>query len=141
MTGKMDKKTIEALHRKVVRKPGLVWDRFTAAQQKRAFEFAEQYKRFLDVAKTERLAADAIVKELSDNGFVEIGRATRKNKKIYRVYGNKAVAAAVVGKQKIGAGLNLIGAHIDSPRLDLKQNPLYEEVDLAMLKVHYYGGI
>ena len=141
MTKKMTGKDITALHKKVVRKPVLVWDRFTAAEQKKAFAFAEQYKRFLDTAKTERLAAAAIVKELDDNGFVDIHRATRKQSKVYGIYGNKAVAAAVLGKKPVTEGLNLVGAHIDSPRLDLKQNPLYEEVDLAMLKVHYYGGI
>lgn len=141
MTAKMTGKAIDALHKKVVRKPALVWDRFTAAEQKRAFDFSEKYKQFLDAAKTERLAVAAIVKDLEAAGFVELQKATRKSRKVYSVYRNKAVAAAVIGKQPVTAGLNLIGAHIDSPRLDLKQNPLYEEVDLAMLKVHYYGGI
>ncbi len=141
MTSKMTGKSIDALHKKVVRKPALVWDRFTAAEQKRAFDFAEQYKQFLDAAKTERLAVAAIVRELDTAGFVDIQKAASKNRKVYAVYRNKAVAAAVIGKQPVKTGLNLIGAHIDSPRLDLKQNPLYEEVDLAMLKVHYYGGI
>jgi aspartyl aminopeptidase len=141
MTEKMTDKAREALHKKVVRKPTLVWDRFTAAEKKRAFVFAEDYKQFLDVAKTERLAVTAIVKELDGRGFVNIQKASGKHRKVYGVYRDKAVAAAVIGGRPLGSGLNLIGAHVDSPRLDLKQNPLYEEVDLAMLKVHYYGGI
>lgn len=141
MTKKMTGKAIDALHKKVVRQPALVWDRMTAAEQKQTFVFADEYKQFLDAAKTERLAAAAIARELEDNGFVDIQKATAKNKKVYGVYRGKAVAAAVIGNRPVGDGLNLIGAHIDSPRLDLKQNPLYEEVDLAMLKVHYYGGI
>lgn len=141
MTRKMTGKAIDALHKKVVRQPALVWDRMTAAEQKQTFVFADEYKQFLDAAKTERLAAAAIARELEDNGFVDIQKATAKNKKVYGVYRGKAVAAAVIGNRPVGDGLNLIGAHIDSPRLDLKQNPLYEEVDLAMLKVHYYGGI
>jgi aspartyl aminopeptidase len=141
MTEKKTDKAIDALHKKMIRKPVLVWDRFTAAEKKRAFDFAEQYKRFLDEAKTERLAVAAIVRELEDHGFIDIGKAARKHRKIYGVYRGKAVAAAVIGSRPANAGLHLIGAHVDSPRLDLKQNPLYEEVDLAMLKVHYYGGI
>ena len=141
MTKKMTGKAIDALHKKVVRHPDLVWDRMTAADQKQTVTFADEYKQFLDAAKTERLAAAAIARELEDNGFVDIQKATAKNKKVYGVYRGKAVAAAVIGNRPVGDGLNLIGAHIDSPRLDLKQNPLYEEVDLAMLKVHYYGGI
>ncbi len=141
MPKKLSAKDITDLHKKVVRQPMLVWDHFSTTEQKNALGFAEDYKQFLDAAKTERLAAAAIVKELGKNGFVDIQKATRKNKKVYGVYGHKAVAAAVIGRRPVSAGLNLIGAHIDSPRLDLKQNPLYEEVDLAMLKVHYYGGI
>ena len=141
MTKKMTGKAIDALHKRVVRQPVLVWDRLTNAEQKRAFAFAQLYRQFLDDAKTERLAAAAIVRALTDNGFVDIQKATPQNKKVYAAYRGKAVAAAVIGDRPVGDGLNLIGAHIDSPRLDLKQNPLYEEVDLAMMKVHYYGGI
>ncbi len=141
MAKKSSGKAVDALHKKFVREPVLVWDRCSAAEKKRVFDFSEQYKQFLDKAKTERLASAALVKELDGNGFVDIRKATGKHRKVYVVYRNKAVAAAVIGSRPVGHGLNLIGAHIDSPRLDLKQNPLYEEVDLAMLKVHYYGGI
>ena len=141
MTKKMTAQAVKALHEKLVRQPALVWDRLTTAGQKQALALAEDYKQFLDAAKTERLAVGAIVRELKKAGFVDIAAATRKHRKVYGVYRDKAVAAAVLGGRGVGRGLNLIGAHIDSPRLDLKQNPLYEEVDLAMLKVHYYGGI
>jgi len=141
MTKKMTTQAVKALHEKLVRQPALVWDRLTTAGQKQALALAEDYKQFLDAAKTERLAVGAIVRELKKAGFVDIAAATRKHRKVYGVYRDKAVAAAVLGGRGVGGGLNLIGAHIDSPRLDLKQNPLYEEVDLAMLKVHYYGGI
>ena len=141
MTKKMTTQAVKALHEKLVRQPALVWDRLTTAGQKQALALAEDYKQFLDAAKTERLAVGAIVRELKKAGFVDIAAATRKHRKVYGVYRDKAVAAAVLGGRGVGRGLNLIGAHIDSPRLDLKQNPLYEEVDLAMLKVHYYGGI
>ncbi|MEW6079660.1 MAG: aminopeptidase [Thermodesulfobacteriota bacterium] len=141
MTEKNTDKAADALHKKMVRKPVLVWDRFTAAEKKRAYDFAEPYKRFLDGAKTERLAVAAIVEDLESHGFVNMEKATRKHRKVYSLYRDKAVAAAVVGRRPVRDGLHLIGAHVDSPRLDLKQNPLYEEVDLAMFKVHYYGGI
>jgi aspartyl aminopeptidase len=141
MTEKKTGGDLDALHKKIIRKPVLVWDRFTAAEKKKAFDFAEPYKRFLDEAKTERLAVAAIVRELESRGFVDMEKADRRHRKIYGLYRNKAVAAAVIGTRPVSDGLHLIGAHVDSPRLDLKQNPLYEEVDLAMLKVHYYGGI
>ena len=86
MTKKMTGKAIDALHKRVVRQPVLVWDRLTNAEQKRAFAFAQLYRQFLDDAKTERLAAAAIVRALTDNGFVDIQKATPQNKKVYAAY-------------------------------------------------------
>jgi len=141
MRSKMTKKEVKALADKVCLERVPAWDRFSAAEAKAAFAFAETYRRFLDDAKTERRAAAAIVAELKKNGFEDIRRASARKKKVYRLYHDKAVAAAVIGSGTVSDGMNLLAAHIDSPRLDLKQNPLYEEVGLALLKVHYYGGI
>jgi len=141
MAGKMTKKEVEALSKKVCREQAPVWDCLSAAEEKRVFSVDKQYRRFLDAAKTERLAVEEIVRILENNGFADIDKASSRKTRVYKVYHNKAVAAAVTGRRPLSAGLNLVAAHIDSPRLDLKQNPLYEEIELAMLKIHYYGGI
>ena len=104
---------------------------------KEIFAFAEGYKDFLDRAKTEREAVKYITTVLSKNGFVDDpskGRAFAVNR-------GKEVMAFIRGSGDISEGLNIVVAHIDAPRLDLKQNPLYEDVDLALLRTHYYGGI
>ncbi|MDY6822790.1 MAG: aminopeptidase [Thermodesulfobacteriota bacterium] len=141
----MTKKEIDAFAKKTTRKPQMVWDRLTQADEKKAFAFTDDYKRFLDKAKTERKAVAAIVEQLEQKGFVNIDGAKKaaalKHGRYYRVFKGKAVAAAVLGSRSLENGLNIIASHVDSPRLDLKQNPLYEEVDLAMFKIHYYGGI
>ena len=101
------------------------------------FEFSEGYKRFLDRAKTEREAVRVIQGALSSHGFSEDwGQG-----KVYRINRGKEIIAFVNGTQGLAEGFNIIVAHIDAPRLDLKQNPLYEDVDLGLLKTHYYGGI
>lgn len=141
MAGKMTKKEVEALSKKVCREQAPVWDCLSAAEEKRVFSVDKQYRRFLDAAKTERLAVQEIVRILENNGFADIDKASSRKTRVYKVYHNKAVAAAVTGSRPLSAGLNLVAAHIDSTRLDLKQNPLYEEIELAMLKIHYYGGI
>ena len=141
MTGRMSKKEIDAFSKKAIRKPALVWDALSPAETRQAFDFAENYKRFLDAAKTERKAVTVIQKALAAAGFVDIDGRAKGRGKYYKVFRNKAVAAAVAGSAPMDRGMRIIAAHVDSPRLDLKQNPLYEEVDLAMLKVHYYGGI
>jgi len=101
------------------------------------YDFSEGYKDFLDRAKTEREAVRCITDALARNGFdVDPSR-----EKVFAVNRNKTVMAFVRGSSDIIEGLNIIVAHIDAPRLDLKQNPLYEDVDLALLRTHYYGGI
>jgi aspartyl aminopeptidase len=101
------------------------------------FEFSEGYKKFLDRAKTEREAVQVIQGALSSHGFAEDwGQG-----KVYRINRGKEIIAFVKGTQGLAEGFNIIVAHIDAPRLDLKQNPLYEDVDLGLLKTHYYGGI
>ncbi|MDY6905798.1 MAG: aminopeptidase [Thermodesulfobacteriota bacterium] len=141
----MTKKEIDAFAKKAVRKSTLVWDRMTSSEEKKAFDFADDYKKFLNDAKTERKAVRAIVEKLEKNGFINIDgpkkTAVKKHGRYYRVFKEKTVAAAVLGNQPLEKGLQIVAAHVDSPRLDLKQNPLYEEVDLAMFKIHYYGGI
>ncbi len=105
--------------------------------------FCENYKSFLDNAKTEREAVKTAVSMLKANGFKEYkaGQKLCAGDKIYRNNRGKAVMASVIGTAPIAAGVRLCAAHIDSPRLDLKQNPLYEDNNIALFKTHYYGGI
>ena len=113
------------------------WKDKTKEEIKEIFLFSEEYREFLDRAKTEREAAGYIERYLKIYGF----QPDYSRKKVYAVNRGKEVLAYVAGKEGPSAGLNIIVAHIDAPRLDLKQNPLYEDVDLALLRTHYYGGI
>src|SRR5699024_5238403 len=107
----------------------------------------EDYKNFLDNSKTERKATQEIIRRAEAKGFISLDEILEKNidlktgLKIYATNKDKGVVLLVLGKEEITEGLNIIGSHIDSPRLDLKQNPLYEDSDLALFKTHYYGGI
>lgn len=105
--------------------------------------FAEDYKKFLDSAKTEREAVETTVKILEEKGYKEYktGSGLKAGDRIYRVNRGKAVICAIIGSEPIEKGVRLCAAHIDSPRLDLKQNPVYEDCQTAFFKTHYYGGI
>jgi aspartyl aminopeptidase len=140
MKRNLSKKKVEELRKRLARKPQLVWDVLGSGERKELFEFAERYKAFLDSAKTEREAVRLIEVFAKKKGFKDITQA-RGGRKFYKINRNKNIVLAVTGKKPLISGVNLIVSHIDSPRLDLKQNPLYEEVDLAFLKTHYYGGI
>jgi len=108
-----------------------------------ADKFCEGYKTFLNKGKTERKACDAAVKIAKSAGFTEL-KAEEKyaaGSKVYAVNRGKAVTLAVIGSGSLEAGVNIIASHIDSPRLDLKQNPLFEDNGLVYFKTHYYGGI
>ncbi|MDR2966031.1 MAG: aminopeptidase [Treponema sp.] len=121
------------------------WENIDAKTEKEVEELASLYKIFLDKGKTERECVDFTVALLEKNGFVNVD--TVKNKqfktgmKVYKNIKGKSIAAAILGKKPVVEGCNVLGAHLDSPRLDLKQNPLYEDSDLALFDTHYYGGI
>lgn len=117
--------------------------KINAEEEKAVFAFAENYKHFLDIAKTEREAVVEAVRTLESVGFTEYkkGMTLKPGDKIYRNNRGKSIVAAVIGTAPIDEGVRLCAAHIDSPRLDLKQNPLYEDNELALFKTHYYGGI
>ncbi len=140
MKSKTSKKKVEELRKRLIREQPLVWDQVGTGEQKEIFEFAERYKTFLDRVKTEREAVRTIEAFAKKKGFKEIG-ARGGQTKFYKINKSKSIALAVLGKRPLTSGVHIIASHIDSPRLDLKQNPLYEEVDLAFLKTHYYGGI
>lgn len=117
--------------------------RMNDAELKSCDEFSESYKSFLNAAKTEREAVEQSVELLKQKGFKEytIGMKLSAGDKIYRINRGKAVIAAIIGSEPIESGVRLCAAHIDSPRLDLKQFPLYEDSEMALFKTHYYGGI
>ena len=117
--------------------------RIDAAQQAESDAFAADYIAFLNASKTEREAVITASALLEKNGFVPFtpGMSLKAGDKIYVNNRGKAIIAAVIGTAPITEGVRLCAAHIDSPRLDMKQNPLYEDHELAMFKTHYYGGI
>ncbi len=113
------------------------------AEMKKAMDFAEGYKKFLNDNKTEREVAKFVVAEAEKNGFVPFDNMKKYNAgdKVYYLNRKKAVILAVIGKKPVAEGTRIAAAHIDSPRLDLKPNPLYEQNEIALFKTHYYGGI
>ncbi len=119
--------------------------RLTATDEvlREADEYCEGYKAFLDAAKTEREAVKQAIKMAEEKGFTafQFGKKYEKGAKVYFNNRGKTVAFAVIGQEAVENGVNITAAHIDSPRLDLKPNPLYEDSDLALFKTHYYGGI
>lgn len=101
------------------------------------------YRNFLDAGKTERECVLEAVKLAKEAGFKNLDdiNTLKPGDKVYKINRNKNILMAVIGSEDMRNGVNIVGAHIDSPRLDLKQNPLYESTDMALLKTHYYGGI
>jgi aspartyl aminopeptidase len=124
-----------------------IWNCIDGEEIERLFNINEDYKLFLNHSKTERVAIKEIIKRAERKGFICFDELVVTNKKLLpgtKVYMNnkdKCLALYVIGEKSIKSGINLIGAHLDSPRLDIKMNPLYEDSDLALLKTHYYGGI
>ena len=119
------------------------YDRMPDAERAAMADYCAKYMDFLQKGKTERLCADLTVKLAEENGFVQYkrGMALKTGDKIYSLNRGKSVMLAVIGKRPLSEGCQIAAAHIDSPRLDLKPNPLYEDNELAYFKTHYYGGI
>ncbi len=119
------------------------YDRLSAQDEIAMHSYCEDYKKFLDLGKTERECVETAVALAKARGFVPFvrGMALKAGDKVYRVNRDKAVTLAVIGAAPLIQGANIAAAHIDSPRLDLKPTPLYEEAELAFFKTHYYGGL
>ena len=119
------------------------WHGADDALKAQIMDFAEGYMQFLDDAKTEREAVKVVVEMAEKAGYVDIASKAelKPGDRVYAVNKAKTVFMAVIGEKPLTEGFNGVGAHIDAPRLDLKQNPLYEDGGLALLKTHYYGGI
>ncbi len=123
------------------------WNTYDLNMQNACETFADEYKKFLDEGKTEREVIDCVVNEAEKAGYIELqkaiesGTALKAGDRVYCVWMNKSVVLFEIGTRPMEEGLNILGAHIDSPRLDVKQNPLYEAGEMAYLDTHYYGGV
>lgn len=123
------------------------WETYDEKQLKEVDAFAKEYMDFLDKGKTERECIDQIVNTLDAAGYQELetlvkeGKELKTGDKVYSVWMNKSIVMFQIGKEKMEDGINILGAHIDSPRLDVKQNPMYEDGGFAYLDTHYYGGV
>ena len=124
------------------------WGKYPEGKKREAvYQFAEDYRKFISDCKTERECVTEFEKKAVNAGFlkledvIEKGTALKAGDKIIANNMGKGIAMFVIGKKPIEEGMNILGAHIDSPRMDLKQDPLYEDTDFALLDTHYYGGI
>ena len=123
------------------------WETYDEKQLKEVDVFAREYMDFLDNGKTERECIDTIVNQIEKAGYKELGAlikdksALKCGDKVYSVWMNKSIVMFQIGEKAMAEGMNILGAHIDSPRLDVKQNPMYEEGGFAYLDTHYYGGV
>ncbi|MDU5079752.1 aminopeptidase [Tissierella carlieri] len=144
MTNKSEGKKLQE---KLTHKWKNVWETLDSSEKEKIFDINEEYKDFLDKGKTEREAAMEIIKVARENGYISIDEIRERGirpthgMKIYANNKDKSVVLFVLGKEKLEKGMNIIGSHLDAPRIDLKQFPLYEDSDFALLKTHYYGGI
>lgn len=123
------------------------WETYDEKQLKELEKISKEYMSFLDSGKTERECIDTIVNMAETAGYVEMEKAVKEGKKlkkgdkVYSVWMNKSIVMYQIGSKPVTEGLNILGAHIDSPRLDVKQNPLFEDSGFAYLDTHYYGGV
>lgn len=125
------------------------WESYDGKQEKKLEKLCKEYREFLDNGKTERECIDTIVNTIEAQGYQELeslmkqGVQVSRGAKVYSVWMNKSIVMFQIGKKPMAEGINILGAHIDSPRLDIKQNPLFEDIDntFAYLDTHYYGGV
>lgn len=131
------------LKKKLFRNKDNAWEKVEEEEKTKIFDFSKKYIEFLSNNKTERECVKTIKEKLEKNNFknIETLASIKSGDKIYYINREKSVFAAVIGEESPEEGFNIIGAHIDSPRLDLKPNPIYEDAELALFKTHYYGGI
>jgi len=134
----MTKKQVKAIQKKLTYTPINAWDVISEKDEQRVEQLSEDYKFFLNHSKTEREAVRNIETIAQRSGFRNVSQT---NKKIFITQNGKCMGLAILGNVPLDQHMNIIGVHIDAPRLDLKPNPLFEEIDLALLKTHYYGGI
>ena len=124
-----------------------VWTKYTDKQVKDLNKFADSYIDFLSSCKTERECVERIIADCEKEGYLDLnavikeGKTLKAGDRVYAVNRGKGIILFELGKEPLEKGMNILGAHVDSPRLDIKQNPLYESDGFAYLDTHYYGGI
>ncbi|MFV0552854.1 MAG: aminopeptidase [Anaerorhabdus sp.] len=122
-----------------------VWEKLNNVETKALFDFNEGYKKYLDAGKTERECVTAAIQLAKKAGFKDFNamksKKCKSGDKVYFVNKEKSICLYVIGTEPLENGLNVLGAHIDSPRIDLKQNPIYESDGLVLFETHYYGGV
>ena len=133
----------ENLEKKLIYKKVNGWETTDTRQKETIFNFSKDYMNFLNKAKTEREFVTESIKMARENGYKDIAEFEHleAGDKVYFVNREKSMYLCIIGTEDIEKGLHIIGSHVDSPRLDLKPNPLYEDTDMAYFKTHYYGGI
>lgn len=138
-----DKTKGELLKDKLFYTPKSGYETQDAEIIEQAYAYAQGYKNFLDAAKTEREAVEYVVEAAEEAGFTQYDEDTayKPGDRVYCINRKKAMILAVIGSEPLSKGVNIAAAHIDSPRLDLKPNPLYEDGGMALFKTHYYGGV
>ena len=125
----------------------IAWEKYSQEEMDKVFTFAEDYRQFLSHGKTERECVKLAVAEAKAHGYEDLndviaaGKTLKAGDKVYSVCMGKTLAMFQIGEEPLENGMNIVGAHIDSPRIDLKQNPLYEDNDMAMFDTHYYGEL
>ena len=123
------------------------WLKYSGAEREKIFDFCEGYKNYLSVGKTERECIHEAIRLAEEKGYRNLADIIKNNEEIKagdKVYANnkdKTLALYLIGNDSIENGMRIIGSHVDSPRIDLKQNPLYEDGNLALMDTHYYGGV
>ena len=133
----------EELKEKLFNKKKVGWENLDTRRKEEIFNFCKDYMDFLNKAKTEREFVKEAKKIADLNGFKDLSEYDTLNAgdRVYFINRNKSMYLAIIGQEKMETGLHIIGSHVDSPRLDLKPNPLYEDTGFAYFKTHYYGGI
>ena len=133
----------ETAKKKEEKKIRNAWLKYTEEQKKEAFTVSEGYKKFISDCKTERECVDEVVRQAQAAGYKDLFsvKKVKPGDKLYAVNMGKTVVLFVAGTKPLEDGMKILGAHIDSPRIDIKQIPLYEETEMAFLDTHYYGGI
>ncbi len=141
------KQTETAKDKKGTKPSKNAWLKYSKKEKEAVFRFGEGYRKFISECKTERECTEAILREAKAAGYIDLneaiadGRRLSAGDKVYVNYMGKAVALFLLGTKPLENGMKILGAHIDSPRIDLKQVPLYEDTEMALLDTHYYGGI
>lgn len=146
MTQEQDKERIKELRESLEKSYEIAWEKLSGDEEKDLEIVADGYRAYLDAGKTERLCAANTVSLAKKAGFQSLEKFQKAGKivpgdKIYVDYRGKAVLLFIIGEEPLAKGMNIIGAHIDAPRLDMKPAPLYEKESMAFFKTHYYGGI